>query len=112
MMNHEGCHGQCQGNCNGNCGMQVQPVVCPPQYRFHDEYTEREVPFIHPIVNVNRQHVVDVPKHYYTETTEDVMGMNMFPGPMQGPGFGNNLGPAMDNNWGPGCCNPGRSPWM
>ena len=37
-------------------GNQVRPVVCPTQYRCHDKFVPREVPFIHPIVNVNRVH--------------------------------------------------------
>ena len=56
---------------------QVQPVICPPQYRYSDQFIPRQVPVIHPVVNVNRQHMVDVPRHYYTETTENVMGAPM-----------------------------------
>lgn len=78
---------------------QIQPVVCPPDYRFHDEFMPREVPVIHPIVNVNRQHFVDVPRHYFTETTENVMGAPVFPCP---GGCGGQRG------FGRG----GRSPWM
>ena len=67
---------------------QVQPVVCPTQYRCHDQFVPQEVPFIHPIVNVNRVHTVQIPRHYFTETTQDVMGQTL---PAQ-PGFG----PGMD----------------
>lgn len=73
MMNYEN-----YPNMWGN-SQQIQPVVCPPDYRFHDEFMPREVPVIHPIVNVNRQHYVDVPRHYFTETTENVMGAPVFP---------------------------------
>ena len=70
-------HGHCHEHCG--CGPhQVQPVVCPTQYRFHDEFTKREVPFIHPIVNVNRHNIIEVPRHYFPETTEDVMGQRCF----------------------------------
>lgn len=65
---------------------QLQPVVCPTQYRCHDQFFPVQQPYVHPIVNVNRQHPVIVPRHYYTETTENVMGQPVFPG--QGPGFG------------------------
>ncbi|WP_255428517.1 spore coat protein D [Sporosarcina sp. resist] len=62
------------GNCGGN---QVQPIVCPTQYRCHDRFVPREVPFIHPIVNVNRVHTVEIPRHYFTETTQNVMGQTI-----------------------------------
>lgn len=73
MMHHGNCHEGC------GCQQQVQPIVCPTQYRFHDEFTQREVPVIHPIVNVNRQNIVDVPVHYFSETTENVMGATISP---------------------------------
>lgn len=98
----------------GNCQRpfqdmpQVQPVVCPPEYCFHDEFTPREVPVIHPIVNVNRQHFVDIPRHYYTETTENVMGAPMMPGGGVGPQYGGGMGPG----FGPGFGGGGCSPWM
>lgn len=73
----------------GNMGAgQVQPVVCPTRYVCHDQFVPQEVPFIHPIVNVNRVHTVQIPRHYFTETTQDVMGQTL---PAQ-PGFG----PGMD----------------
>ena len=62
------------GNCYDN---QVMPIVCPPEFRCHDEFMPREVPVIHPIVNVNRHHFVDIPRHYYPETTVDVMGAQL-----------------------------------
>lgn len=67
---------------------QMQPIVCPTQCRYHDQFFQVEQPFIHPIVNVNRQHPVVTPRHYYTETTENVMGAPVFPGQGPGPGFG------------------------
>lgn len=85
---HQGMHGQ-QG---------FQPVFCPPQYRFNDCFTKQEMPFIHPIVNVNRHHVVGVPQHYYTETTENVMGSTIMPG--RGSGCGTGPG----GMWGGGGC--------
>ena len=82
---------------------QVQPVICPPQYRYFDQFTPRQVPVVHPIVNVNRQHIVDVPEHFYTETTENVMGAPMMPGVGMGPRGCGGCG---------GCGRRGRSPWM
>lgn len=99
-------HQQYQPDMHGMQGMPggqqqgFQPVVCPPQYRFNDCFTKQEMPFIHPIVNVNRHHVVGVPQHYYTETTEDVMGSTIMPG--RGPGFGGGMGPGFGPGFGPG----------
>lgn len=97
---------------------QVQPVVCPTQYRCREEFIPREVPYIHPIVNVNRQHYVDVPKHYYTETTENVMGAPISPiGGCGGQPCGGNFGPKYGGS-GSGCGRRGRGrgfgrgPWM
>lgn len=72
---------------------QGDPIVCPPEYCMRDEFIPREVPVIHPIVNVNRQHIVDFPRHYYTETTEDVMGGHMMADGCCGPQFGGARGP-------------------
>lgn len=63
-----------------------QPIVCPTQYRFHDQFTPQEIPVIHPIVNVNREHMVPVPRHFYTESTQNVNCGPVRPG--FGPGFG------------------------
>lgn len=91
-------------------GNQGEPVVCPTQYRNHDQFIPREVPYIHPIVNVNRQHIVEVPRHYWTETTENVMGQTLPAHPGRGPQYGPQHG---------GGCNRrrdsrgrGRSRWM
>ncbi len=82
-----------QWNCHHS---MAQPVVCPTQYRCHDQFIPREVPFIHPIVNVNRQNIVEIPRHYYTETTRNVMGETVQARPGYGPqtgGFGPQFGP-------------------
>ncbi len=94
-----------QGNMMG--GNQVRPVVCPTQYRCHDRFVPREVPFIHPIVNVNRVHTVEIPRHYFTETTQNVMGQTLPARPGFGPGMGG-VGPGMGPQVGgignrPGC---------
>lgn len=96
---HHGMHGH-HGMPGGQNQQGFQPVVCPTQYRFNDCYTKQEMPFIHPIVNVNRHHVVGVPQHYYTETTEDVRGSTIMPG--RGPGMGPGMGPGFGPGFGPG----------
>ena len=106
-----------QWNCDGSQiqpwggDQMMQPIVCPTQYRCHDEFMPREVPYIHPIVNVNRQHVVEIPRHFYTETTQNVMGDTLPAMPGFGPQFGGGygpevggigMGPGFDQGFGPG----------
>lgn len=56
------------------CGCQtVNPIVCPPQYVVRDYCTPQVVPVIHPVVNVNRQHIVQVPQHYVQPSTTNVV---------------------------------------
>lgn len=67
----------------------VQPIVCPPLCRYTDSYIHREVPYIQPLINVNRQHIVDVPKTYYEEINETVVvppGVGPQPNPFGGYG--------------------------
>ncbi|TGE33770.1 spore coat protein D [Desulfosporosinus sp. Sb-LF] len=54
-------------------GAQCRPICCPPQYIVQDYYTQRLVPVIHPIVNIRRQNIVDVPQHIYQQTTRNVV---------------------------------------
>lgn len=61
----------------------VNPICCPPQYCVRDYYTQRVVPVIHPIVNINRQNIIDVPQHYYQQTSRNVVINRGF----QGQGF-------------------------
>jgi hypothetical protein len=49
------------------------PIVCDPQYVVRDCYIPREVPVVHPVVNVNRHIIVNVPKHYYQPITRNVV---------------------------------------
>jgi hypothetical protein len=49
------------------------PIVCDPRYVVRDCYVPREVPVVHPIVNVNRHVIVNVPKHYYQPITKNVV---------------------------------------
>lgn len=51
----------------------VRPIVCPPLCRFTDSYIQREVPYIQPLINVNRQHIVDVPRTYFEEINRNVV---------------------------------------
>ena len=75
-------------------GMQpgVQPVVCPPLCRYTNSYVKREVPYIQPLITCNRQHIVDVPKTYYREITQNIVvppNQNQMPfGGMNPYGFG------------------------
>ncbi|MFJ8064406.1 hypothetical protein ACIQYS_07220 [Psychrobacillus sp. NPDC096426] len=61
----------------GMCGCHqmpaAQPIVCPPQFRVRDSFIPRMQPVIHPIVNVNREHLVNVPQHFFTETNRNVL---------------------------------------
>ena len=71
----------------------VKPICCPPQYCVRDYYTQRMVPVIHPIVNINRQNIIDVPQHYYQQTTRNVVVDQGFQGVQTAPaapgyGFG------------------------
>mgnify|MGYP007042749777 CR=1 FL=1 len=51
----------------------VQPIVCPPLCRYTDSFVQREVPYIQPLINVNRQHIVDVPRTYYERINQTVI---------------------------------------
>lgn len=51
----------------------VQPIVCPPLCRFNDCYITREVPYIQPLINVTRQHIVDVPRTVYEQIDQTVV---------------------------------------
>ncbi|KPV42745.1 hypothetical protein [Alicyclobacillus ferrooxydans] len=49
------------------------PIVCEPQYVFHDHSISQEVPIVHPIIHVHRYNVVPVHKHYYQHYTDNPM---------------------------------------
>lgn len=51
----------------------VAPIVCPPLCRYTDSYVKREVPYIQPLITCNRQHIIDVPRTYYREITQNVV---------------------------------------
>lgn len=85
-MSRPGVQGMQQG-MQPNMQPGVQPIVCPPLCRYTDSYIKREVPVIQPLITCNRQHIVDVPKTYYQQITQNVVvpptqmpygGMNPF----------------------------------
>ena len=51
----------------------VQPTVLPPLCRYNDCYIPREVPYIQPLINVTRQHIVNVPRTYYEQIDQTVV---------------------------------------
>ncbi|WP_216598640.1 hypothetical protein [Psychrobacillus sp. FJAT-21963] len=70
---HRPCHSCHQPQVSPWQQPPAQPIVCPPQYRVRDSFIPRMQPVIHPIVNVNREHIVNVPQHYFTETNRNVV---------------------------------------
>lgn len=54
---------------NGQCN----PVYCPPQYVVRDCYIPRVVPYIHPVVIVIRQNIVNVPHHIYQPHFQNIV---------------------------------------
>lgn len=70
------------------------PIMCDPQYIVRDCYIPREVPVVHPIVNVNRHVIVNVPRHYYQPMTKNEVVDPGCPGTgshhpgKHGPGYG------------------------
>lgn len=95
MSNHHMCH-SCGKNMSWGqqCGCNRQlpaaePIICPPQYRVSDSFIPRVQPVIQPIVNVNREHIVNVPQYYVTESNETVVvpeAQNAYPVNNQFPG--------------------------
>jgi hypothetical protein len=57
----------------GVYAMSCPPIVCDPRYRVRNCYIPRVVPYVHPIVTVNRNVIVNVPRHYYVPTTRNVV---------------------------------------
>ena len=51
----------------------MQPIVCPPLCRYTDSFIDREVPYIQPLININRQHIRDVPRVQYEEINQNVI---------------------------------------
>lgn len=53
--------------------MRCPPIICPPRYSVRDCYIPRMVPYVHPIVNINRHVIVNVPRHYYVPMTRNIV---------------------------------------
>ncbi len=49
------------------------PVFCPPQHIVRDFFTPRIVPFVHPIEVINRQNIVNVPRHIFQPIERNVV---------------------------------------
>ena len=79
-------------------GCVGKPVCCPPEYCVRDFYTQRIIPVIHPIENINRQNIVDVPQHYYQTTTRNVVADQGFQGYQASQGNRGNFGYAGFSN--------------
>ena len=44
---------------------QAKPIMLPPKYVAHDHKVPRIQPVVQPVVNVDRFHIVDVPRPIY-----------------------------------------------
>ncbi|GMA59376.1 spore coat protein D [Alicyclobacillus sacchari] len=53
--------------------MNCSPIMCQPQYYVRNYYVARVVPYVHPIVNIKRRVIVNVPQHYYVPMTRNVV---------------------------------------
>jgi hypothetical protein len=71
-----------------NMRRHVRPIVCPPQCIVKDTYIQREIPVIHPVVTINRQHIVNVPRHIYQPITRNEVVDPGYPGKGWGCGCG------------------------
>ena len=49
----------------------VKPIICPPRFVERNRFVPRVVPYIHPVVHVNRTHIVNVPRHIYKPITRN-----------------------------------------
>lgn len=55
MMNHGNMPEQWGHHPTGHSPMghnQVEPIVCPPVYRCHDQFSQREVPVILSLIHI------------------------------------------------------------
>jgi hypothetical protein len=53
--------------------MNCRPIVLPPRCCVHNCYVTRRVPYIQPIVNVNRVNVMNVPELQYRQINRTVI---------------------------------------
>jgi spore coat protein D len=49
------------------------PIICPPQCCERNCFIPRVVPVIHPVVFTNRIIIVNVPRHFFCPTTNNVI---------------------------------------
>lgn len=50
-----------------------QPVMLPPQCCVNNYYTTRMVPYIQPIVHINRENIVNVPQYFQVPITRNMV---------------------------------------
>ncbi|MGE8207787.1 hypothetical protein ACQKP0_25295 [Heyndrickxia sp. NPDC080065] len=50
-----------------------RPIVCKPRYVVSNSYMPRVVPFIHPVINIHRRNIVNVPRHIYQPINRSVV---------------------------------------
>ncbi|HEY8464709.1 MAG TPA: hypothetical protein VIM29_11995 [Bacillota bacterium] len=50
-----------------------RPVICPPQCRINNCVIPRMVPYIHPVVFINRLTIVNVPRHFFLPINRTVI---------------------------------------
>jgi spore coat protein D len=66
-------------------GNNCTPVICcPPQYCVRDFYTPRIVPVIQPVVNINRQNIVNIPQRVVQPVSRNVVVDRGFQGGFPG----------------------------
>ncbi|GMA49997.1 hypothetical protein GCM10025857_13540 [Alicyclobacillus contaminans] len=53
--------------------MNCPPIVCKPKYIVRDCYIPRMIPYVHPVITVNRHIVVNVPQHFYQPMVQNVL---------------------------------------
>lgn len=58
---------------------RINPIVHPPRHIVRDRFIPREVRHIHPIVHVNRHHIVNVPRHSSRHFRRDEFYDNGYP---------------------------------
>lgn len=56
-----------------------RPIECPPQYCVRDVYIPRVVPYVHPVVIVTRENIVNVPHHIYQPCYQTVVNDPGYP---------------------------------
>jgi len=61
-------------------GHQQHPIFCDPRQIVRDFYTPRVVPVIHPVEIVNRQNIVNVPRHIPQVVQRNVVVDPGYPG--------------------------------